>query len=219
MGIGISYPGQPHVVNRFMAIDSEDNVNQGKIIAIAWALIIYPGMIFLGWAGRLLTDISSHEQIMIVMSNQLLPPILSGIVLAAVLSAIMSTADSQLLVASTTISHDLKSEKAELSLKKTRLSVILICITAVILSIFVDKSIYSRVLFAFSTMGASFGPLLIGRMQGGVQKKYALSAMAIGFFMTLFFYYLDFKPEGNPFERIIPLILAYILVQIGRKKG
>ena len=176
-------------------------------------------MIFLGWAGRLLTDISSHEQIMIVMSNQLLPPILSGIVLAAVLSAIMSTADSQLLVASTTISHDLKSEKAELSLKKTRLSVILICITAVILSIFVDKSIYSRVLFAFSTMGASFGPLLIGRMQGGVQKKYALSAMAIGFFMTLFFYYLDFKPEGNPFERIFPLILAYILVQIGRKKG
>ena len=106
-----------------------------------------------------------------------------------------------------------------MSLKQTRLSVILICITAVTLSIFVDKSIYSRVLFAFSTMGASFGPLLIGRMQGGVQKKYALSAMAIGFFMTLFFYYLDFKPEGNPFERIIPLIFAYILVQIGRKKG
>ncbi len=219
MGIGIGYPGQPHVVNRFMAIDSEDNVNRGKIIAIAWALIIYPGMIFLGWAGRLLTDISSHEQIMIIMSNQLLPPILSGIVLAAVLSAIMSTADSQLLVASTSISHDLKSEKAELSLKQTRLSVILICVTAVTLSIFVDKSIYSRVLFAFSTMGASFGPLLIGRMQGGVQKKYALSSMAIGFFMTLFFYYLDYKPEGNPFERIIPLILAYILVQIGRKKG
>ena len=159
MGIGIGYPGQPHVVNRFMAIDTDENVNRGKIIAIVWALIIYPGMIFLGWAGRVLTDIASHEQIMIVMSNQLLPPILSGIVLAAVLSAIMSTADSQLLVASSSISHDLKHEKEELSLKQTRISVILICIAAVILSIFVDRSIYSRVLFAFSTMGASFGPV------------------------------------------------------------
>ena len=218
MGIGISYPGQPHVVNRFMAIDKNEEVNQGKIIAIGWALIIYPGMILLGWAGRFLTDISAHEQIMIVMSNQLLPPILSGIVLAAVLSAIMSTADSQLLVASSSISHDLKNDKAELSLQQTRISVILICFAAVILSIFVDKSIYSRVLFAFSTMGASFGPLLIGRMQGGVRKEYALAAMSIGFFMTVFFYYLDYKPEGNPFERIIPVLLSYILVQFGRKK-
>ena len=48
MGIGIGYPGQPHVVNRFMAIDTDENVNRGKIIAIVWALIIYPGMIFLG---------------------------------------------------------------------------------------------------------------------------------------------------------------------------
>ena len=218
MGIGISYPGQPHVVNRFMAIDKNEEVNQGKIIAIGWALIIYPGMILLGWAGRFLTDISAHEQIMIVMSNQLLPPILSGIVLAAVLSAIMSTADSQLLVASSSISHDLKNDKAELSLQQTRISVILICFAAVILSIFVDKSIYSRVLFAFSTMGASFGPLLIGRMQGGVLKEYAFAAMSIGFFMTVFFYYLDYKPEGNPFERIIPVLLSYILVQFGRKK-
>ena len=218
LGIGIGYPGQPHVVNRFMAIEPGEKVRQGRMIAIGWALIIYPGMIFLGWAGRILMDIAGHEQILIVMGNQLLPPVLAGIILAAVLSAIMSTADSQLLVAASSVSHDLKSSGEEFSLNQTRIVVAVICVIAVVMAIFVDKSIYSRVLFAFSAMGAAFGPLLIGRMQGGVPKIHAIMAMAVGFFGTLFFYYSDMKPEGNPLERLVPFALAYIIVQMGRKK-
>ena len=219
LGIGIGYPGQPHVVNRFMAIEPGEKVRQGRMIAIGWALIIYPGMIFLGWAGRILMDIAGHEQILIVMGNQLLPPVLAGIILAAVLSAIMSTADSQLLVAASSVSHDLKSSGEEFSLNQTRIVVAVICVISVFMAIFVDKSIYSRVLFAFSAMGAAFGPLLIGRMQGGVPKINAISAMAVGFFGTLLFYYSDMKPEGNPLERLIPFSLAFIIVQMGRKKG
>ncbi len=219
LGIGIGYPGQPHVVNRFMAIEPGEKVRQGRMIAIGWALIIYPGMIFLGWAGRILMDIAGHEQILIVMGNQLLPPVMAGIILAAVLSAIMSTADSQLLVAASSVSHDLKSSGEEFSLNQTRIVVAVICVISVFMAIFVDKSIYSRVLFAFSAMGAAFGPLLIGRMQGGVPKNNAISAMAVGFFGTLLFYYSDMKPEGNPLERLIPFSLAFIIVQMGRKKG
>ena len=218
MGIGIAYPGQPHVVNRFMAIEPGEKVNHGRIIAICWALIIYPGMIFLGWSGRILIDIAGHEQILVVMGNQLLHPVLAGIILAAVLSAIMSTADSQLLVAASSVTHDLKSQKEEYSLLRTRICVTAICVMAVAMAIFVDKSIYSRVLFAFSTMGAAFGPLLLGRLQGGVPRLYAISAMVVGFFMTLFFYYSDIKPEGNPLERLVPIVLAYIIIQVGRKK-
>ena len=144
-------------------------------------------MIFLGWAGRILVDMTGHEQILIVMGNQLLPPVLAGIILAAVLSAIMSTADSQLLVASSSMSHDIKGQKEEFSLNQTRIVVAIICVLAVTMAIFVDKSIYSRVLFAFSAMGAAFGPLLLGRMQGGVPKINAIASMAVGFFMTLFF--------------------------------
>jgi len=219
LGIGIGYPGQPHVVNRFMAIEPGEKVRQGRMIAFGWALIIYPGMIFLGWAGRILMDIAGHEQILIVMGNQLLSPVLAGIILAAVLSAIMSTADSQLLVAASSVSHDLKSSGEEFSLNQTRIVLAVICVISVFMAIFVDKSIYSRVLFAFSAMGAAFGPLLIGRMQGGVPKNNAISAMAVGFFGTLLFYYSDMKPEGNPLERLIPFSLAFIIVQMGRKKG
>ena len=218
MGIGIAYPGQPHVVNRFMAIEPGEKIKQGRIIAIGWALIIYPGMISLGWAGRILSDIAGHEQILIVLGNQLLPPVLAGIILAAVLSAIMSTADSQILVASSSVSHDLKEKKEEHSLNYTRVVVAVICALAVIMAIFVDKSIYSRVLFAFSAMGAAFGPLLMGRMQGGVPRYYALAAMAVGFFLTLLFYYSDYKPEGNPLERLVPFIVSMVIVQLGRRK-
>ncbi len=218
MGIGIGYPGQPHVVNRFMALEPGEKVKRGRMIAIGWALIIYPGMIFLGWAGRILTDIGRHEQILIVLGNQLLPPVIAGIILAAVLSAIMSTADSQLLVAASSVSHDLKGSDEEMSLSQTRIVVAGITIVALGMAIFVDKSIYSRVLFAFSAMGAAFGPLLLGRMQGGVPKIHAIMAMAVGFFMTLFFYYSDLKPEGNPLERLVPFILGFAIVQWGRKQ-
>ncbi|MDP6629063.1 MAG: sodium/proline symporter [Candidatus Marinimicrobia bacterium] len=218
MGIGIGYPGQPHVVNRFMALEPGEKVKRGRMIAIGWALIIYPGMIFLGWAGRILTDIGSHEQILIVLGNQLLPPVIAGIILAAVLSAIMSTADSQLLVAASSVSHDLKGSDEEMSLSQARIVVAGITIVALGMAIFVDKSIYNRVLFAFSAMGAAFGPLLLGRMQGGVPKIHAIMAMAVGFFMTLFFYYSDLKPEGNPLERLVPFILGFAIVQWGRKQ-
>lgn len=218
MGIGIGYPGQPHVVNRFMALESGDKVKKARLIAICWALIIYPGMILLGWAGRVLVDIAGYEQILIVLGNQLLHPIFAGIILAAVLSAIMSTADSQLLVAASSISYDLKDKNENHSLFNTRITVVLICLIAVLMAIFIDKSIYSRVLFAFSAMGAAFGPLLLGRLQGKVKDINALVAMGTGFFMTLIFYYSSLKPEGNPLERLVPFIMAYIIVQLGLKR-
>ena len=218
MGIGIGYPGQPHVVNRFMAIESGVKIKKARIIAICWALIIYPGMILLGWSGRVLVDTAGYEQILIILGNQLLHPVFAGIILAAVLSAIMSTADSQLLVAASSVSHDLSGPNKKVSLFNTRIIVALICIVSVIMAIFVDKSIYSRVLFAFSAMGAAFGPLLLGRLQGAINKIHALIAMAVGFFMTMFFYYSDFKPEGNTFERLFPFIISYVIVQLGRRK-
>jgi sodium/proline symporter len=201
-----------------MALESGDKVKKARLIAICWALIIYPGMILLGWSGRVLVDIAGYEQILIVLGNQLLHPIFAGIILAAVLSAIMSTADSQLLVAASSISYDLKDKNENHSLFNTRIIVVLICLIAVLMAIFVDKSIYSRVLFAFSAMGAAFGPLLLGRLQGKVKDINALVAMGTGFFMTLIFYYSSLKPEGNPLERLVPFIMAYIIVQLGLKR-
>ena len=218
MGIGIGYPGQPHVVNRFMAVESKEKILQARIIAIIWALIIYPGMILLGWAGRSFIENAQNEQILILMGNELLPPVLAGVVLASVLSAIMSTADSQLLVASSAICHDLKLKEDEFTLWETRLVVAGICFVSAIMAIYIDKSIYSQVLFAFSAMGSAFGPLLIGKLKGEVCKNYEIASMLLGFLLTVIIHFSDFKPEGNPLERIFPFLVAYILVEIGRRQ-
>ncbi|MBT8057611.1 MAG: sodium/proline symporter, partial [Gammaproteobacteria bacterium] len=106
-GIGLGYPGQPHVVNRFMAIRDAAALRRGRRIAIAWALVIYTGMVTLGWCGRLLVaDLGDGEQVLFVLATLLLPALAAGVMVSAILSAIMSTADSQLLVAASSVSHD-----------------------------------------------------------------------------------------------------------------
>ena len=114
-GIGLGYPGQPHVVNRFMAIEGPGAIIKGRRIAVTWAIIIYPGMVVLGWCGRLLVDgLGDGEQLLFVLATLLLPAMLAGVMVSAILSAIMSTADSQLLVAASSVSHDLRAGDEDL---------------------------------------------------------------------------------------------------------
>ena len=75
-GIGLGYPGQPHVVNRFMAADSEQSIKRGRVVAITWAVIIYCGMVLLGWCGRLLLEtLGDGEQLLFVLAAMLLPAV------------------------------------------------------------------------------------------------------------------------------------------------
>jgi sodium/proline symporter len=147
-GIGLGYPGQPHVVNRFMAIESPRAIAQGRRIALTWACIIYTGMVLLGWCGRLLVDgLGDGEQLLFVLATLLLPALLAGVVVSAILSAIMSTADSQLLVAASSVSHDLHDHEtaAAPGLGRARGVVLLIGILAVALAIGFPDRIFSRV--------------------------------------------------------------------------
>ncbi len=137
-GIGLGYPGQPHVVNRFMAIKSEKAIVQGRRIAVLWACIIYIGMVLLGWCGRVLVEnLGDGEQLLFVLATLLLPAVLAGVMVSAILSAIMSTADSQLLVAASSVSHDLKEEHGSdaSGLARARWVVLVIGVLAIMLAI------------------------------------------------------------------------------------
>ena len=137
-GIGIGYPGQPHVVNRFMALKDEKSLSQGRIIALTWAVLVYSGMLLLGLSARLLfPDLGDAEQVLFRAAGILLPPVIAGVMLAAVLSAIMSTADSQLLVASSAISYDwhLESPRASAGLTGTRTTFVVVLMLATILAL------------------------------------------------------------------------------------
>lgn len=221
-GIGLGYPGQPHVVNRFMAADSEAAIRRGRVIAIAWAVIIYCGMVLLGWCGRLLLSSQAEaEQVLFDVATMLLPALFAGVMVSAILSAIMSTADSQLLVAASSASHDLRDGRSgdAGSLRRARWVVILVGLAAVLLAIVSPEQIFTRVLFAWQALAASFGPLLVVTLwRGPVRPNFRIAALACGFTLTVALSWTTDTP-GDWLERYLPMSLALALALLGSRKS
>jgi sodium/proline symporter len=220
-GIGLGYPGQPHVVNRFMAIESQQAIVRGRRIALSWACVIYTGMVLLGWCGRLLVDnLGDGEQLLFVLATLLLPAMLAGVMVSAILSAIMSTADSQLLVAASSVSHDLGDHHAQPAqgLSRARWVVLLIGILAIVLAIVFPDRIFSRVLFAWQALAAAFGPLLVMTLwRGTVLPGWRIAALAAGFLLTVTLSWTVDSP-GDWVERLVPLAVALALAWLGSRR-
>jgi len=220
-GIGVGYPGQPHVVNRFMALKDDQSLKQGRVIALAWAGIVYAGMLLLGLSARVLfADLGDSEQVLFHAASELLPAVISGVMLAAVLSAIMSTADSQLLVAASAISYDwnLAAGNSKGGLASTRTTVVVVLILATVLALVWRADIFSRVLFAWSAAGSAFGPILIMRLIGRqVSATATMMAMVTGFSLTVVISFFPGTP-GDVAERLLPFIAAITIARIGSTK-
>lgn len=220
-GIGLGYPGQPHVVNRFMAMEDQNAIPTARLIAMTWAIMIYTGMVLLGWCGRILvTALGDGEQVLFALATLLLPSILAGIMVSAILSAIMSTADSQLLVAASSVSHDLRDGKPATreGLQQARWVVLMIGLAAVALAIFSPAAIFSRVLFAWQALAAAFGPLLIITLwRGPVRPNWRIAAMFAGFVLTVILNWTTDTP-GDVAERYIPMLVALMFSWQGSKQ-
>lgn len=213
LGIGLGYPGQPHVVNRFMALRDEVALRRARIIAIAWAVVIYSGMLLLGLAGRVLyAGLVESEHILFEVATRLISPVLAGVMIAAVLSAIMSTADSQLLVAASSVSHDLPGagRRGSRTLARSRWVVAGVSAVAVFLAIAVPDTIFSRVLFAWHAIGSAFGPPLVLILMGIRPTGNGLfGAMLAGFSLTVALHWLPNLPNpGDAVERLLPLMVS-----------
>ena len=218
LGIGLGYPGQPHVVNRFMALRDARALRDAQVIALSWAVIIYAGMLTTGFAARALYGaVLADEQVLFEVANRLFPPVVAGIMIAAVLSAIMSTADSQLLVAASSVSHDLP-RRGRGSLAVARLVVALISALAVVVAVLLPQTIFARVLFAWTALGAAFGPPLLLRLAGfEVPPARVFAAMATGFLGTVLLYWLPNTP-GDWLERLVPFFAALAICAFSARR-
>jgi sodium/proline symporter len=210
LGIGLGYPGQPHVLNRFMALRDERALRTGRIIALSWGVLIYAGTLTIGLCARVLySNIADGEQVFFEVANRLLSPVMAGVMVAAVLSAIMSTADSQLLVAASSVSHDWRlSGGKSTNLRFSRLVVIAVSVVATLIAMFAPDQIFSRVLFAWHAVGSAFAPPLLVRLAGyRVSARATLSAMCMGAGLTVVLSYFPNSP-GDALERLLPFMLA-----------
>lgn len=221
IGIGLGTFGQPHLLNRFMALRDEKALGQARLISSGWYFVVVGGMVLLGWCGHvLMPDFGNPEGLLFAMTNELLPVVLAGIVTAAVLSAIMSTADSLLLAAAATISHDLGLSKLmrRSPITISRIAMAVISVIAIAVAIYLPEAIFSRVLFAWNAIGAAFGPTIILKLAGmRFSGPVIFAAIAIGFFGTLFFSWQAGWP-GDFAERVIPFAAGLLVLVLGRTR-
>jgi len=218
LGIGLGYPGQPHVVNRFMALRDERALIVGRRIAIGWAVCVYAGMLLVGLCGRaLMLSSGDGEQVLFAVARHIFPPAVAGLAVAAVLSAIMSTADSQLLVVASSVGHDWRKRAAGLSedLIGSRAAVAASAFLAIAMAILAPASIFSRVLFAWHAVGSALGPSLLLRLAGRpLGGKVVLASVWVGFAGTVILHWLPDSP-GDWMERLLPFSAATLVLLIG----
>ncbi|MDO5098923.1 MAG: sodium/proline symporter PutP [Corynebacterium sp.] len=173
---GLGYFGQPHIIIRFMALRSPADARFGRFVGISWMTISIAGAAFVAIVGTAyfgqnpgfnIVDKQNYETIFLDMGRLLFHPLIGGLILTAVLAAIMSTISSQLLVTSTSLIEDIfkvfkkdhPSEPVMINLSRT--AVVLVAVVAGVLSINPSDSILGLVGFAWAGFGAAFGPLVL----------------------------------------------------------
>jgi sodium/proline symporter len=192
-GWGLGYFGQPHVLNKFMGISDVKDLKKAKRVGVSWHFLsllasFSVGLISIAFFSELPEN---RDLIFIQMTKQLFSPFVSGFILCGILAATISTIDSQLIVLTTVISDDLyknarpnASKKALLTV--SRISMVIICLFAFTISIcWPNKNIYSLVQYAWSGLGASFGPLLFFALYSNFCNKYgAIAGILTGSFVS-----------------------------------
>lgn len=222
LAIGFGTYGQPHLMARIMALRDHKAMHQARLITIVWYLIVFLGMWFVGLSGHVLhSGLDNSEQIFFVMLDGLFPPVISAIFLAAVLSAIMSTADSQLLSAAAAIANDLGlgGDNRKRVLLISRLTIVALVIASVVVAIYLPEKIFSRVLFAWMALGAAFGPVLFARLAGFyVTPLSVFSSILLGFGLTVILSFTANAP-GDIAERLLPFMVAMIPLFLFARKA
>lgn len=219
LGIGLGYPGQPHILSRFMAVKDKKSVKRGGAIAISWMVLVYLGAILFGVMAKVYFGIMDDpEQALPRAVGEFLPPVIGGFVIAAIVSAICSTADSQLIVVSSTISRDVFPMFGSTgnSLKRIqntdRIVLILLALISVFFALTKNRVIFEFVLYSWSILGAAFGPLVIlSLLWKGTTRSGAIAGMLTGSIVTIVWRNIP-ALKATVYELIPAFILAFLAV-------
>lgn len=217
MAIGIGTFGQPQLLVRFMALKDERARRQAACLATGWYALVFFGMVFVGLAGRILQpDLTNPEALFFTLTQTLFHPVFAAILMAAVLSAIMSTADSQLMVSASVISHDLGLAKRfpTRQLVIMRLSVAVVVVMSVLVAAYLPAQIFDRVLSSWIALGSAFGPLVFVRLAGRqVTAPAAITSILIGYALAIAVPQL-ISTSALLVERLLPFAVALSVLLI-----
>ncbi len=206
LGINFGYPGQPHVLVRFMALKDRRAAIVGGIVAIVWGALVYWGAVTVGlfaramaeagadWATPMVENKEIYGELGLVLASlHMLRPLMSGLVLAAVLAAICSTADSQIVVAASSVANDLyarvvRRARGASHMLVNRLTVVSLGVLAAVSVLNQEVRVYVYVLtYGWAVLGASFGPqVILALLWKRASYLGCLAGMMVGFGIALY---------------------------------
>jgi len=233
LGIGLGYPGMPHVVTRYMAARDEREIRRLATIAMLWGVAVFYGAGLCGLVGRvMLPGLVDGERALMALALKLTHPVIAGLLLAAVISAILSTVSSQLLVAASAVSYDLvevilgKAGNDRRSLLLGRVTVIVVGLVGILVALRGESVVFWFVLFAWSGLGASFAPLMLLALGRRLINRYgALACMLTGTGVTVMWKLgaraLADPSNAKPFEGawFAAIVTAVLILVLGRLSG
>ena len=215
---GLAVIGQPHIVTRYMCLDSEKNANRMRVYYYSWYLLFFSFTIIVGLLSRLLfleTSQFDNELALLKMAQEFLPAVFAGVILAALFAAAMSTADSIILSCSAALTHDLLGGKKNLAFAKAMTASVLTA--AGLFAVFGNRSVFNTVLDAWSILGSAFVPLILFLLCGGrCSQKVAVAACLLG---LLAFFVAQNTSLSQTVEPVAPGILAgFVFLWLADKK-
>ena len=228
MAWGLGYFGMPHILLRFMAIKDEKKLVLSRRIATIWVFIAMGVTIFIGMVGLGMTKAgelgflsgSSSETIIVeiaglISRHGVLAAIVAGLILAGILAATMSTADSQMLAAASSVSQNIVQDffKIKISEKKSllvaRLTIVVISLIGVFLARNPDSSVFSIVSFAWAGFGGAFGAVTLCALFWKRSNKWGALAGMIGGGVMVFVWKYAIRPLGGAWD-IYELLPAFV---------
>jgi sodium/proline symporter len=228
--IGLPFLGVPQMLIRYMSARDEMELKKARIVSIAVLFIFLFGAVTAGIAGRaLFPGLEDSEQVFPTLASELFPPLLTGVLLVIVLSAIMSTVDSLLLLASSSIVRDtmqkiLGSPKSDATLAGYgKIVTVIIGVIAVFVAVYMaeNKLIFWFVLFSWSGLGAAFGPVVLALLYDRRTTGAGIVAGMLGGFLTSVVWVQFFKAEAYGLYEAIPgfIVAAVATVVVSRITG
>lgn len=233
---GLGYFGMPHILLRFMAIENPDKIKTSRRIASIWVVISMGIAVVIGIVGRgmikngaidALTTSADSETIIIqiaklLASNGIIPALVAGVILAGILASTMSTADSQLLAASSSASENILGGLFKMNLSETgkmivaRVVLVVISIIGVVIAWDQDSSVFRIVSFAWAGFGAAFGPVVVLSLFWKRSNKYgAIAGMLAGGIMVFVWKFAVAKLGGVfAIYELLPAFIIGLLVNV-----
>jgi sodium/proline symporter len=224
VGIGLGSPGNPHILARYMSIRDPDQLRFAAYVGTTWNVVMALGAVLIGLAGRVyfpdvtLLPGADPENLFPMMAREHLHPVLVGVVMAAVFAAIMSTADSQLLVAASGVVRDVYEKVLnpgrEIPQRRlvllSRLTVVTLVLASLMLGMVAEDLVFWLVLFAWAGLGAALGPaMILALFWRGTTRQGVYAGVVTGTLVTVVWYFVT--PLRESLYELIPAFgLAFL---------